>query len=89
VDYATFTGFMPGGEALAALGALARLYVGPGLAFEAEVVLDRREVPGVRLGATGPAAPRLGWNTWAAAAPLERDPRDAVFRIPDTEVTAA
>ena len=35
-------------------GSLARLYVGPGLSFDVEVVLDRREVPGIRLGAPGP-----------------------------------
>lgn len=81
LDYPTFTAFMPGGRALAALGALTRLYVGPGLEFEVEVVLARTAVPGIQLGASAGAAPQLGWNTWLTSAAPDHDPRDAVFRI--------
>jgi type VI secretion system protein ImpH len=87
VSYEEFTEFMPGGAGLARLGALARLYVGPGFTFDVEVVLDRREVPGVKLGQTGPAAPRLGWNSWIASEPPRAHPRDAVFRAGETEET--
>jgi len=85
LSYDEFQDFMPGGTALARLGALARLYVGPGLGFDVEVVLRRDEVPGVRLGAAGPAAPRLGWNAWLATEPMRADPRDAVFRVPEQQ----
>jgi type VI secretion system protein ImpH len=79
LSYDAFLDFMPGGVALTRLAQLTRLYVGPALAFNIQVILRRDAVPGVCLGATGGRAPRLGWNTWATEAPLPHDAGDAVF----------
>lgn len=89
VRYATFQDFMPGGAALTRMGHLTRLYVGAALAFDIQVILDRRDVPPVKLGDTTGRGPRLGRNTWMTAGGLDRDPGDAVFSGDDAEAGGA
>ncbi len=64
------------------LSHLTRLFVGPELDFDAQLVLKREETPECQL--TGDArGPRLGWNTWLHSQPLEQDPEDATFEGDD------
>jgi type VI secretion system protein ImpH len=60
------------------LGHLTRLYAGPELDAEFQLVLRADEVPDCRLTAEG-VGPRLGWNTWVHNCPFDRDAEDAVF----------
>ncbi len=57
---------------------LARLYVGPELDFDVQLVLRAQEVPAMKLAEGGLGA-RLGWNTWLCSVPRTRDADDAVF----------
>ena len=90
---AEFDGFLPGGGAHAALGALARLYADDQVGVDARLVLDRAAVAPVILGmplgagalggAPGgapPAAP-LGRGTWLTSRPMARDPDDTTFSL--------
>lgn len=77
VGYADYLSLEPGTPRLSELMELTRLYAGPGLRFDVQVILRREDVPFCRLGGEGPPA-RLGWNSWARIAPLERDCRDAI-----------
>ena len=79
LDYDQFRRFMPGGGDLARLAHLVRLYLGPAMSCEAQVILRRDQVPPLGLG--GGAEPRLGWNTWACSAPPRRDLEDAVYLL--------
>lgn len=85
---AEFDGFLPGGAAHAALGALARLYADDLVGVEAQLVLDRAAVAPVVLGAPrgslgGMAlgAVPLGRGSWLAARPLGRDPDETTFAL--------
>jgi type VI secretion system protein ImpH len=58
---------------------LARLYVGPELDFDVQLVLRAQDVPPCQLADDGGLGPRLGWNTWLGSQPRTRDADDAVF----------
>jgi type VI secretion system protein ImpH len=56
-----------------------RLYVGPELDFDVQIILRAADIPGCRLGAEPGFAPRLGWNTWLSSTSAHCDAEDAVF----------
>ncbi|KAB0680237.1 type VI secretion system baseplate subunit TssG [Aureimonas leprariae] len=78
VGYLDYLSLEPRSPRIERLIALARLYAGPGLAFDVQVILRKGDVPECRLG--DPAHPaKLGWNTWARSLPLSEDSGDAVI----------
>lgn len=77
VGYADYLSLEPDAPRLSALMALARLFVGPALRFDVQVVLRREDIPFCRLGDPD-QPPRLGWNVWARFAPAAHDSGDAV-----------
>jgi type VI secretion system protein ImpH len=75
-----FADLLPGADGARELAALVQLAVGPEYDFEYQLVLQRDEVPSLRLRSDRAAAdPRLGWNTWLHARPLPEDPQDVVI----------
>jgi type VI secretion system protein ImpH len=70
VGYEDYRRFMPGGDSLKRLLAWVRTYCGLALDWEVRLILDRREMPPLRLG--GPT--RMGWSSWLASAAPQRDP---------------
>src|SRR5262249_46995051 len=84
LDYGRFTEYLPDPaptaerKAFFLLAQLVRLYVGPALSFDVQLVLTAEEVPECRL-TEGGIGPRLGWNTWSLSRPLTRDAEDATF----------
>lgn len=83
LKFEQFLRLLPAGDRFRWLAHLVRLYVGPTLDFEFQPILEGSEVPWCQLGATGPQAPRLGWNTWIRCRPFTRPVDDAVFLVPD------
>lgn len=77
--YHQFADFLPDGRALRQLAALVKLYAGPGLGFDVQLILLAEQVPELRLGHAGETAPRLGWNTWLRREVEPRDRSDTVF----------
>jgi type VI secretion system protein ImpH len=81
--YPRFHGFLPDRAPVAPrkafflLSHLLRLYVGPELDYDVQLVLKAEDVPACRLVAD--AGPRLGWDTWICSRPLDRDADDPVF----------
>jgi type VI secretion system protein ImpH len=71
----------PKRKAMFLLTHLARLYLGPAVDFDVQVVLRAQDVPPCRMraGAGAGLGPRLGWNTWLCTHTAERDADDAVF----------
>jgi type VI secretion system protein ImpH len=57
---------------------LVRLYLGPELDFDVQVVLRMEDVPDCQMSDGGLGA-RLGWNTWVRSGPMRQDVDDAVF----------
>jgi type VI secretion system protein ImpH len=83
--YAQFTEFLPDRspgprrKAFFLLAHLIRLYIGPELDFDVQLILRAEEVPPCRL-ALGPAAEaQLGWNTWSLSRRMRHNSEDAVF----------
>ncbi|HVS38694.1 MAG TPA: type VI secretion system baseplate subunit TssG [Gemmataceae bacterium] len=58
---------------------LTRLYLGPELDFDIQVVLRAADVPPCRMKTGAGFGPRLGWNTWICTHTVEQDADDAVF----------
>ncbi len=77
--YEQFVRFMPHEVELTKLAHLTRLYVGPDMAFDAELTLRKEEVPECVLAVDGPYQPLLGWNTWLKHRPFKKDVSDAVY----------
>jgi type VI secretion system protein ImpH len=82
--YAQFNAFLPDRapiperKAFFLLSQLVRLYAGPELDFDVQLLLQAEEVPECRLDEAA-GGPRLGWNTWLRSRALARDAGDAIF----------
>jgi type VI secretion system protein ImpH len=83
--YAEFLAFLPDRipvperKAFYLLVHLVRLYVGPELDFDIQLILKAEEVPECRLAQNAVPGPRLGWNTWIRSRAMPRDADDAFF----------
>jgi type VI secretion system protein ImpH len=73
--------FLPGGSANAALRAITNFFSNGCVDFEAQLVLDREQVPEVELdfNATHPA--RLGWVSWAKTTSMTVDPDETILAL--------
>ena len=78
VGYADYQRFMPGGESMRRLRDWVRTYAGLHLDWDVRLVLDKAQVPPLRLG----GATRMGWSTWLASRAATRDP-DQMLIDPD------
>lgn len=57
---------------------MVRLYLGPELDFDVQLILKKEDVPACELQEKGLGA-RLGWNTWLCSQPAIQDASDALF----------
>ncbi len=69
----------PAGKTFFALLHLVRLYVGPELDVDVQLVPRADEVPECQLPESTADGPRLGWDAWLTAQSMGRDPEEAVF----------
>lgn len=85
LQYEKFNDFLPdrsttaGRKSFFLLCHLTRLFAGPELDFDVQLVLDRRDVPRCQLSDDPQHGPRLGWNTWLGNGPTDHDAADAHF----------
>ena len=86
LSYEEFVEFLPDrtpvarSKAFFLLSQLARLYVGPTLEFEVQLLLRGVEVPGCVLGSPSPPGSRLGWNTWLRSTVDRTCAEEAIFQ---------
>jgi len=78
---AQFYRFLPValGDELRVLQQLVRVYAGPELEFDVQLVLPRDCSLQVELGGHQESCPLLGWNVWLRSGPFETENGDAVF----------
>jgi type VI secretion system protein ImpH len=69
----------PSRKAIFLLSHWVRLFAGPELDFDVQLVLRAEETPQCQLRSQAEVGPRLGWNTWLVSQPPGSDPTDAVF----------
>lgn len=74
-----YTDFLPTGSAYRALRAMTRFFSNDEIEFELQLVLDKNDVPPVRLG-TEDATP-LGWSTWLRSEPFRQDASDTILSL--------
>ena len=80
VGRAAMRGLMPAQPGLRRLVDLVRVFAGPDLGFDVQVILRRDEVPDLALASLDdPDAPKLGWNTWAQSLPALADKEDIIL----------
>lgn len=83
--YAQFVEFLPDrtaaprSKAFFLLSHLTRLYIGPTLTFDVQLLLRADDVPECILGAASPPGARLGWNTWLRSPAKTGCADEAVF----------
>jgi type VI secretion system protein ImpH len=70
---------VPGGKTFFSLLHLVRLYVGPELDVDVQLVPRAEEVPECQLPESTADGPRLGWDAWLTSQSMTRDPEEAVF----------
>ncbi|MFS4437491.1 type VI secretion system baseplate subunit TssG [Paracoccaceae bacterium GXU_MW_L88] len=79
VRYTDFLSLEKGQPRMERLMKLVQHYIPPGIDFDVQVILDRRDIPETQLG--GGALPaRLGWNCWAQSVPAAKDSDEAIIR---------
>ena len=76
-----YNDFLPGGDAHAALRGITKFFSNGCLDFEAQLVLERKEVPAVELDLNAKHPARLGWVSWAKTAPMGADPDDTILAL--------
>ncbi|UGX89359.1 type VI secretion system baseplate subunit TssG [Phyllobacterium meliloti] len=76
--YGEYLSLMPARKKFAELTELVRLYCGPSLSFEIQLILAKEDIPEARLQDGSPVG-RLGWDLWVRQAPAAKDSADAVF----------
>ncbi len=83
--YPQFAEFLPDGaatperKAFFMLVHLVRLYIGPELDFDVQLILQARDIPACQLAEGPDGGPHLGWNTWMCSETPAHDSQDAVF----------
>jgi type VI secretion system protein ImpH len=72
---ADYERMLPSGGAYRRLCDWVRYYVGEHLSWDAQIILDKDEVPKPQLGKTG----KLGWTTWLKTKPFQAHAEDLVL----------
>jgi type VI secretion system protein ImpH len=81
MNFERYQQFLPGAQAYSALRSWLRFFSNREFDFIVQLVLERKEAPGMNLGEEGLHASRLGLVSWLKNRPLERDPDEASYRL--------
>jgi type VI secretion system protein ImpH len=81
LSLAQYLEFLPTGSAFEPLRALTRFFSNDEFDFEAQLILNRHEVPRCELGAEAESAPKLGWTTWGRTKEMGRDVDDTILQL--------
>jgi type VI secretion system protein ImpH len=81
VSLERYNDFLPGGRAYEALRGITRFFSNGCIDFEAQLILERTEVPPVELDLNAKHPARLGWVSWAKTAPMGVDPDDTILAL--------
>jgi type VI secretion system protein ImpH len=76
-----YNDFLPGGSAHEAMRAITRFFSNDCFDFQLQLVLDRTQVPDIKLDLNDERPARLGWVSWAKTKPLSHDPDEAVLAL--------
>lgn len=78
VNYTRYLSLMPDRALYPQLVELIRLYCGPSISFDLQIILAKSDVPQTKLDTRSPVG-RLGWDTWALQGAAVKDSEDTIF----------
>lgn len=78
VGYAHYLALMPDRSLYGELTELIRLFCGPSINYDIQIVLKKEEIPQTRLDSNSPVG-RLGWDSWALQGQASTDSGETVF----------
>jgi type VI secretion system protein ImpH len=78
VGYAQYLALMPDRLLYGQLTELIRLFCGPSINYDIQIVLKKEEIPQTRLDSNSPVG-RLGWDSWALQGAATKDSADTIF----------
>lgn len=78
VGYAEYLALMPDRSLYGGLTELIRLFCGPSINYDVQIVLKKEEIPQTRLDSNSPVG-RLGWDIWALQGRAIADSGDTIF----------
>ncbi|HEX3435876.1 MAG TPA: type VI secretion system baseplate subunit TssG [Pseudacidobacterium sp.] len=81
MNFERYQQFLPGADAYRELRSWLLIYANREFDFIVQLVLERNETPGMKLGEIGPASSRLGLVSWIKNRPLLRDPDEATYQL--------
>jgi type VI secretion system protein ImpH len=81
LSFERYQEFLPGARAYTELRAWLRIYTNREFDYVIRLVLERDQVPRMKLGEDGATASRLGLVSWVKNRPLDRDPDEATYRL--------
>jgi type VI secretion system protein ImpH len=79
LSFERYQEFLPGARANTELSAWLRLYTNREFDYVIQLVLERDQVPRMKLGEDGVGASRLGLVSWVKNRALDRDPDEATY----------
>jgi type VI secretion system protein ImpH len=78
VGYVQYLALMPDRGLYGELTELIRLYCGPSINYDIQIVLKKEEIPQTRLDSNSPVG-RLGWDSWALQGSAKLNSGDTIF----------
>jgi len=76
-----FKAFLPNGDAHRPFGSIIRFMVGEELDFNAQLVLEKRQVPSLVLTTRALQRPMLGWTSWLKSKPFKADDEQVMMEF--------
>ncbi len=83
MSFNEFQAFLPNGTAHKPLKSIIRFMVGLELDFDAQLVLQAKQVPGCILTTRAKRRPMLGWTSWLKTKPFKQDDEQVVLQMND------
>jgi len=81
MSFERYREFLPGARASVELRSWLRIYTNREFDFVVRLVLERNDVPRMKMGEDGVGASRLGLVSWVRNRDLDRDPDEATYRL--------
>ncbi len=78
LNYSQYLSLMPNRPVYKEFVDLIRLYCGPSLSFDIQLILAKEHIPQTQLNASSPIG-RLGWDCWAIQSAAKKDSLETVF----------
>lgn len=81
LSFNQFQSFLPNGSAYKPLKSIVRFMIGLELDFDAQLILEAKQVPACILTTRAKRRPMLGWTSWLKTQPFEEDDEQVILQM--------